>query len=201
MNFSKISPLLLASLDASISERERSDELNTGYNSTTQTWSVILRYSGDFSDIYAILPDATRASCVLLLSNYAILETDRAQIELLSELSSVIYMEKPKRMFFEVVEASQASYIPTPTESLSYSGKGVLVGIVDSGIDYTHPDFRNPDGSSRILALWDQTISPDAKLNFLPPTGYTIGTLFLKEQIAFLKEELKAWQEAHRPKK
>lgn len=185
MNFSKISPLLLASLDASISERERSDELNTGYNSTTQTWSVILRYSGDFSDIYAILPDATRASCVLLLSNYAILETDRAQIELLSELSSVIYMEKPKRMFFEVVEASQASCIPTPTESLSYSGKGVLVGIVDSGIDYTHPDFRNPDGSSRILALWDQTISPDAKLNFLPPTGYTIGTLFLKEQIDF----------------
>lgn len=39
------------------------------------------------------------------------------------------------------------------------SGRGVLVGILDSGIDYTLPDFRWADGSSRILGLWDQTLS------------------------------------------
>ncbi len=35
-------------------------------------------------------------------------------------------------------------------------GAGVVVGIVDSGIDFTHPSFRHSDGSSRILFLWDQ---------------------------------------------
>ena len=36
------------------------------------------------------------------------------------------------------------------------TGKGVLIAIIDSGIDYLHPDFQNPDGTSRILYLWDQ---------------------------------------------
>ena len=41
-----------------------------------------------------------------------------------------------------------------PSESAT--GRGVVVGVVDWGFDFAHPDFRNPDGSSRILALWDQ---------------------------------------------
>src|SRR5262245_26717219 len=35
-------------------------------------------------------------------------------------------------------------------------GRGVLVGICDWGIDFTHPNFRNPDGTTRLEALWDQ---------------------------------------------
>lgn len=35
-------------------------------------------------------------------------------------------------------------------------GQGTLVGIVDGGIDFTHPDFRRADGSTRIVAFWDQ---------------------------------------------
>jgi len=37
------------------------------------------------------------------------------------------------------------------------SGRGVIVAVLDSGIDFRHPDFRNADGTSRILAIWDQT--------------------------------------------
>lgn len=40
---------------------------------------------------------------------------------------------------------------PTPVR-----GSGVVVAVIDSGIDYTHPNFRHDDGSSRILFLWDQ---------------------------------------------
>lgn len=41
---------------------------------------------------------------------------------------------------------------------LSLTGRNVIIGIADSGIDYTLPAFRREDGSSRILAIWDQTI-------------------------------------------
>ena len=41
----------------------------------------------------------------------------------------------------------------------SYTGKGVIVGIVDQGIDFNHPDFKNPDGSTRVLRYWDHTVN------------------------------------------
>ena len=61
----------------------------------------------------------------------------------------------------------------------SYTGKGVIVGIVDSGIDLNHPDFKHPDGTSRVLALWDQTTdSPGQSPRFF---GY--GNEWTKAQI------------------
>ena len=41
--------------------------------------------------------------------------------------------------------------------TLSLKGQGVLIGIIDTGIDYQNPLFRNADGSTRIAAVWDQT--------------------------------------------
>lgn len=48
-------------------------------------------------------------------------------------------------------------------------GKGVMVGVIDTGIDIYHPDFLNPDGSTKIAFLWDQTV--DGK----PPSGFDYG--------------------------
>ena len=60
---------------------------------------------------------------------------------------------------------------------LQLTGKGVLTAVIDSGIDYTHRDFRNPDGTTRIHALWDQTAQG------MPPEGYDRGALYTKEDI------------------
>ncbi|MDF2906026.1 MAG: hypothetical protein K0R34_1347 [Herbinix sp.] len=57
-------------------------------------------------------------------------------------------------------------------------GQGVLVGIIDSGIDYRNPIFRNADGTTRIAAIWDQTITSG---NF--PEGTYYGTEYTREQI------------------
>jgi subtilisin family serine protease len=62
--------------------------------------------------------------------------------------------------------------------SLNLRGKGVLIGIVDSGIDYTNPIFQNPDKTTRIASIWDQTIISDQV-----STKMTYGTEYSKEQI------------------
>jgi subtilisin family serine protease len=58
---------------------------------------------------------------------------------------------------------------------LDLNGRGVVVGIVDTGIDYTLPSFRYEDGSSKILDLWDQTVDgprpDDPCISARPTTG------------------------------
>ncbi|MEY8351852.1 S8 family peptidase [Lachnospiraceae bacterium 54-53] len=57
------------------------------------------------------------------------------------------------------------------TPDLSLFGLGVIIGIIDTGIDYRHPAFRNHDGSTRILSIWDQT-DPSGRA----PEGFTFGS-------------------------
>ena len=69
--------------------------------------------------------------------------------------------------------------------TLQLKGSGVLIGFLDSGIDYANPVFRNIDGSTRIAAIWDQTVQSG-----LPPEGFSYGTEFTREDIdAALKTE------------
>ena len=55
------------------------------------------------------------------------------------------------------------------------------MGIVDSGVDWQHPDFCNKDGTSRILRLWDQSLL--AKPGEDPPEGYAAGVEYTKTDI------------------
>ena len=126
-----------------------------------------------------------------LLNNYGILNLPESLIDTIVSEDIITYMEKPKQLFFEITEGKRASCITTLQSHLpQLSGRGTLVGIIDSGIDYAHPDFITTSGSSRILALWDQTIPTNSVPNpFNPeaflsaPTGYSLGTLFSKEII------------------
>lgn len=62
---------------------------------------------------------------------------------------------------------------------LGLKGEGVLLGFVDTGIDYTNSAFRNVDGTSRIVSIWDQTIENlEASQNI-----FYYGTEYSKEQI------------------
>lgn len=60
------------------------------------------------------------------------------------------------------------------------SGKGVIIGFVDSGIDYTHQDFINENGQSRILYIWDQNDPEDSSLIF---EDYGYGRLITEDTL------------------
>ncbi len=56
-------------------------------------------------------------------------------------------------------------------------GKGVILGFVDTGIDYTNNVFKFEDGTSRILSIWDQTIEGT------PPAEYDFGAQYSIDEI------------------
>lgn len=60
---------------------------------------------------------------------------------------------------------------------LDLKGQGVLIGIVDTGIDYTHKAFLNVDGTTKIVSIWDQTIQSGN-----PPKAFLYGTEYYREQ-------------------
>lgn len=64
-----------------------------------------------------------------------------------------------------------------------YKGKGVLVGVLDTGIYYKHPDFIDPTDptKSRILKIWDQTLTPVG--SEVSPSGFSYGVEYTQSQI------------------
>lgn len=169
----KADNLLNLALDATETERVKSLELDVGYNPIEREWELIIKYSGSLEPIRSIAVSVTEMS-----NEYAVIVIQESLIPRLAEFSEIDFIEKPKRLFFQVENGKRVSCI-NPVQQMPYSltGKGILVGVVDSGIDYTLEDFRNPDGTTRIRALWDQTIPGN------PPDGYAIGTEYTREQI------------------
>ena len=173
MEDQKIENLLNLALSATPKEREKSYILNVGYSEETKAWDLIVKYTGSLqkyaSDIVQI---------VELYNEYAIITVPENLVEAVSDWPEVEYIEKPKRLYFQVAQGKRASCISlVQVPPLSLTGRGVLVAVIDSGIDYKHQEFLNPDGSSRILYLWDQMAVGT------PPTGYTMGREFTQEDL------------------
>ena len=150
----KAENLLNLALSATEEERVKSPALRVGYDSEEKTWEVIVKYSGDLDEIGAAIP---QAEIYPLLGGYAIFILPQTQIESLIAFPQIEFVEKPKRLYFSVNKAKLDSCITQVQENgTGLSGSGVLVAVIDSGIDYYLEDFRDLEGNSRILELWDQ---------------------------------------------
>ncbi|MBE5960086.1 MAG: peptidase S8 [Lachnospiraceae bacterium] len=188
MKSGKADNQLNLALDMPETERAETLDLNVGFDPEEKTWELIVKYNGDLDRVSREVGFLYS----LLLNGYAILEIGDSKVPLLSRYSEIEFIEKPMQLFYEVAEARAVSCIlPLQTSQYNLYGEGVIVAVVDSGIDYAHPDFRNEDGTTRILALWDQSIrpetiditkQPDGEIPG-PPEGFVGGTVFSQEKI------------------
>lgn len=169
----KLENLLNLALDADQGERERSEELDVAYDKEENVWELIVKYSGTLEAVRQ-----TARSVTELLNGYAVIVIEEERIGQLAQLPEVEFIEKPKKLYFQTDVGRQVSCIDIVQDMpLSLRGKGTLIGIVDSGIDYENAEFRNEDGTTRIVSLWDQSV------NGRPPAGYLAGTEYTREQI------------------
>lgn len=169
----KLENLLNLALDADQGERERSEELDVGYDKEENVWELIVKYSGTLEAVRQ-----TARSVTELLNGYAVIVIEEERIGQLAQLPEVEFIEKPKKLYFQTDVGRQVSCIDIVQDMpLSLREKGTLIGIVDSGIDYENAEFRNEDGTTRIVSLWDQSV------NGRPPAGYLAGTEYTREQI------------------
>lgn len=176
----KLDNLLNLAMDATEEEREKSRNLNVGYEKQTRKWEIIVKYS-EMGDSVEALLGGSGISVVPLLGGYAIVTLPESMLEEYSRRPQIEFIEKPTRLYFEDLFSKEASCITQVQRdepgNLQLTGRGVLIGLVDSGVDYRHPAFLTADGKSRILRLWDQSIPGN------PPEGYATGTEYTNEEI------------------
>lgn len=173
MENEKIENLLNLALDATPEELNKSLDLDVGYDAQQRTWEVIVKYGGSTAGLENLLREKfpqfySQIRITNLRNEYAILVLPEAIVNAVASLPEIEYMEKPKRLFFAVNRGKRASCISglqtgsgagiPDTGRNNLTGRDVIVAVIDSGIDYAHPDFRNADGTTRIIELWDQTI-------------------------------------------
>lgn len=144
-------------------------------NNNSGPIEVIVKYSGNINRLEPEL----NVEIEILSNNYAIITLLKDQIRLLYRYPEIEYIELSKNLSYELNSEASKSCIPVVKEAYSYnlSGKGVIIGIIDSGIDYTHPAFVDQLKKSRILSIWDQTTTKK------PPNGFKSGTEYLNEEI------------------
>ena len=178
MNSQKQENLLSLAMDSTREEREKSGILSVGINEEERRWEVIVKYHGNIERIAN-----EEIQVELLIAGYAIVTLPASFLTALADLEEVEYIEKPKSLVYGLYEAKEKSCISSISVPIgNLSGKGVLLAVIDSGIDYFLEDFRNENGS-RILYLWDQNQEPDTEREWRPPRGFGIGVEYTKEWI------------------
>ncbi len=103
MDSQKLENLLNLALDTPMAQRDKSMELNVGYDKEDSTWELIVKYHGDLRQglsVLYVLPRQDLIRVEELIAGYAILTVPESMIDALSDVEEIEYIEKPKRLFF-----------------------------------------------------------------------------------------------------
>ncbi|XTR37024.1 bile acid germinant receptor pseudoprotease CspC [Paraclostridium tenue] len=152
--------------------------------------SYILIYNGNVPELEADLTSRNLTNYIILNSNLALLYVDEDFDELtFDNIDSVFDWIRsiPMSSLIEIGVGTSGGERPRNVSGVNYieqnpyinpSGKDTIIVILDSGINYLHPDFIKADNTTKILSIWDQTTD---KGN--PPTDLKFGSEFTSEEI------------------
>lgn len=151
------------------------EELYIGYNRTSNTWTLLIRYYDNISD----LAERYLIRIFYLLSDYAIIEIPENNIAAFAADPRILYVEKPKSVQQQVSYAQYASCLSgTFINNYGLDGNGTLLAVIDSGIDYRHEEFIR-DGKSRIFELWDQQMAYSPNFENI----FGLGRIYSNEEL------------------
>lgn len=138
--------------------------------------NAIVKFSGSPGAI-----ESTGARVRSIIGDIVTADIPVSALSDLVDLPDVIYIQAARIMQPALLDISvpdtRADQVWQSTPG--YTGKGVIVGIIDEGVDWQHPDFKGNDGTSRILYIWDQIVQTPGQY----PGGYRYGTEWTKAQI------------------
>ena len=172
--------------NSDIKNRQESNELkgvagiNVEYDTDSEDKVFLLvevSGPGALKDILKI----PEVSGVMISTNFAVIITPANEINTVNnyvirivnmEISTLLTLNE-----ISPVEASEASVFNN-NPYLRLNGRGVLVGVIDTGIDYLNKEFQKEDDTTRVLRLWDQTIQGDKEIY-----GLKYGSEYTEEEI------------------
>ena len=152
--------------------------------------SYLIIYQGSIEDVTNDLRNNSIERFMILNDNLLVIYVPIDFYEnTLNEIISIAWWQRsvPMSSLIEVTNDIEQGVSVTDSSGTDYiyknpyittTGKGVLIAIIDSGIDYLHPDFRNDDNTTKIVSIWDQ--ESDKKT---PPDGLIFGSEFTREDI------------------
>ena len=168
-------------------EKRQNNNLDMGTSSidvkydTTSPENVFLLVEvtgeSNFNDVLKI----PGVSGVMISSNFAVIITPANKINEISNIVlRIVNIEVSTVLTLNTISPLEASGAPVFNNNpyLRLNGRGVLVGIIDTGIDYLNKEFQREDDTTRIVRIWDQTIQGDKDIYNLK-----YGTEYTEDQI------------------
>lgn len=147
------------------------------------SFTILFRYINDFS----LIQKQAGFPVIPLLNRFAVGTATKAEILSLAALPEILYIDLTRQMEYEQAVQTgsrlSACFPMYNEQETALRGNGILIGIVDSGLDLTHPVFINQNGTNKIIAYWDQTQTGN------PPEPYGFGTEYSSSQISSLLAE------------
>lgn len=152
--------------------------------------SYIIVYNGDYNSLEEELKINKISNYIILNDKIAVIYVDQKFNESkLNKIKNIGWWERssPMSSMINITDRIESGENVSRASGLDFiegnpyinqSGKGVIIAIIDSGIDYLHPDFINNSRESNIISIWDQESDKGD-----PPKGYLFGSEFNKKQI------------------
>ncbi len=135
---------------------------------------IIVKY---FGDLRGVLEEIPGAEVALLFGEYAVIRYPLGYLDEIENLPEIIYAQQPVKLYFEAGDVRNASCINTFVNETGLDGIGVLIGIIDSGVQINHRAFLDENGNTRFLFYWDQTKEGT------PPEGYYMGREYTRDEM------------------